>query len=403
MSYYQLFDYESIEWMEIVENLSKTRFNSIDDVKVLISNLGGFSQDVKFKSLDEILKNIFTESELLSIFNEIKQYALKLPVLFPLSKLKRLNRSSKEVEFTRSQTLCLLSHMILCTLKKTNRNFYWVTFENWLTDGRCCAIAYLQTLIHYFRQSFENEYNDFMKEIIKFKCNEANLDEIVIKLKSNTLNDILCLKLNGSIGDDSEIEIDFANKDIGFGITGTQEEMLFGSSPELCISMLFCDTLEENEGISITGARRVSLFNGYGLNVTLKSFLPIDHQTWRNRIVIAIDALDLSDYVENSFQKQIEPSNLKRELVKAYAGFSCVLNKNISTGHWGCGAFNGDKSVKALIQILAAIASSNKLIFYCRGDTQFFERFSNLKKDIKPFDLWNNLLKGNIKDNFFSE
>jgi hypothetical protein len=279
--------------------------------------------------------------------------------------------------------------MILCTLKKTNRNFYWVTFENWLTDGRCCAIAYLQTLIHYFRQSFENEYNDFMKEIINFKCNEANLD------------DILCLKLNGSIGDDSDIEIDFANKDIGFGITGTQEEMLFGSSPELCISMLFCDTLEENEGISITGARRVSLFNGYGLNVTLKSFLPIDHQTWRNRVIIAIDALDLSDYVESSFQKQIEPSNLKREVVKAYAGFSCVFNKNISTGHWGCGAFNGDKSVKALIQILAAIASSNKLIFYCRGDTQFFERFSNLKKDIKPFDLWNNLLKGNIKDNFF--
>ena len=265
-----------------------------------------------------------------------------------------------------------------------------------------CAVAYLQTLIQYFRQSFKND--QLMNEIIRFKRNEATLDEIETKLKSvNNLNDILSLKLNGSIGDDSDIEIDFANQDIGFGITGTQEEILFGSSPELCISMLFCDTLEENEGISITGARRVSVFDGYGLNVTLKYFLPIDHQLWRNRVIIAIDALDLSDYVENSFQKQSEPSNLKRELVKAYAGFSCVANKKISTGHWGCGAFNGDKQLKALIQIIAASVPSNTLIFYCRGDSKFFDRFSNFKNDSKAFDLWINLLKGNINDNFLKE
>ena len=111
----------------------------------------------------------------------------------------------------------------------------------------------------------------------------------------------------------------------------------------------------------------------------------------------------MSDYVENSFQKQSEPSNLKRELVKAYAGFSCVANKKISTGHWGCGAFNGDKQLKALIQIIAASVSSNTLIFYCRGDSKFFDRFSNFKNDSKAFDLWINLLKGNINDNFLKE
>ena len=113
MSYYPLFEYESLEWQEIAENLSETKISTVDDVKILISKLGGFSSDVGFKTLDEICGvKFYTESEIVSIFNEIKQYALNLPVLFPSNKLRRLNRSCKEVEFTRSQVLCLLTHMI---------------------------------------------------------------------------------------------------------------------------------------------------------------------------------------------------------------------------------------------------------------------------------------------------
>ena len=418
MSFYELFDYNSFKWLDIEEKISEAKLNSLNDVKVLISILSGISvaNDVEFTTIDEICrKKLFSELKIVSIFNDIAFYSLKLKTLFPSSKISRLNRRCKQVEFTRSQILCLLSHMVLCTLDKTPKNFYWTTFENWLTDGRCCAIAYLETLLEYFRQSFEiinhGDSNEYMNEIVSFRRNEANLDEIETILKSIDRlnpNETISLKLNGLIGDDSDVEVDFANQDIGFGITGTQEEILFGSSPELCVAMLFCDTLEENEAIAITGARRVSTFNGYGLNVTLNSFVPIDYQMWKNRVVIAIDALDLSYCIDDSFEKQIEAVNLKRELIKAFSGFSCVVNKNISTGHWGCGAFNGNKQLKALLQVIAAVASSNQLIFYCRNDKRFYDKMSEFfcinLKDKNALELWKDLLdltKNNVFDGLF--
>jgi hypothetical protein len=41
--------------------------------------------------------------------------------------------------------------------------------------------------------------------------------------------------------------------------------------------------------------------------------------------------------------------NLYRELLKAYAGFNVEYSpkQNIVTGAWGCGAFQGDRSVAA--------------------------------------------------------
>jgi poly(ADP-ribose) glycohydrolase len=291
--------------------------------------------------------------------------------------------------------------MILCTLKKSNKNFYWVTFENWLTDGRCCAIAYLHTLIEYFRQTFQIndlENNEYMNESIIFKRNSFVKPEIDTILETNDLN--ICnlrLILNGLIGDEPYPEVDFANRDIGYGITGTQEEMLFGASPELCIAMLFCDTLNHNESISITGVRKIVKFNGYGLNISIDSFLTHDYSIWKERKIIAIDALDFSDEIQDFFNKQITTDSLYRELIKAFAGFSLVQNTTISTGHWGCGAFRGNKELKALIQLVAASLAKNNLLFYCHADVKFYEKFSILlnkiySKNIKLNSLWKMIL-----------
>jgi poly(ADP-ribose) glycohydrolase len=46
--------------------------------------------------------------------------------------------------------------------------------------------------------------------------------------------------------------------------------------------------------------------------------------------------------------------DIKRELIKAYAGFH-VRNSNrnhafaVTTGNWGCGVFNGDRELKGII------------------------------------------------------
>ena len=44
--------------------------------------------------------------------------------------------------------------------------------------------------------------------------------------------------------------------------------------------------------------------------------------------------------------------SLKENSTKPYV--LSVLNLGIATGHWGCGAFGGNKELKAILQLLAA-------------------------------------------------
>ncbi len=64
--------------------------------------------------------------------------------------------------------------------------------------------------------------------------------------------------------------------------------------------------------------------------------------------VVAIDAMYFS---KPSIQYNMK--YIKRELIKAYAGFrtqGSTPNQAfpIATGNWGCGAFNGDKQLKGM-------------------------------------------------------
>ena len=49
----------------------------------------------------------------------------------------------------------------------------------------------------------------------------------------------MTVNFEGGIGDGrDELEVDFANKDISFGRGGTQEELMFGMSPEMDVIVL---------------------------------------------------------------------------------------------------------------------------------------------------------------------
>ena len=47
--------------------------------------------------------------------------------------------------------------------------------------------------------------------------------------------------------------MDFANEHVGFGTTGTQEELILGMSPETCPIVLFNEILGEKDALLITG------------------------------------------------------------------------------------------------------------------------------------------------------
>ncbi len=61
----------------------------------------------------------------------------------------------------------------------------------------------------------------------------------------------------------------FANKDVGFERTASQEEMMVGCSPELCVVMLLVPTLKGDEVLTVQGAQATISMAGYGRSTRL--------------------------------------------------------------------------------------------------------------------------------------
>lgn len=80
--------------------------------------------------------------------------------------------------------------------------------------------------------------------------------------------------------------------------------------------------------------------------------------------LLAIDAINFQ--VPND---QFVKINIDRDITKCFAGFSSYETStsldfrgiSISTGHWGCGAFKGNKQIKCILIIFNLIF--NILVF----------------------------------------
>lgn len=59
-------------------------------------------------------------------------------------------------------------------------------------------------------------------------------------------------------------------------------------------------------------------------------------------------------------------------ILQAYSGFNVPSDwDTIATGNWGCGAFNGHKPLKAVLQWLAAAQAGRNVLFVNRNDAAF--------------------------------
>lgn len=143
-----------------------------------------------------------------------------------------------------------------------------------------------------------------------------------------------------------------------------QEEIRFVICPELMVSMLFTQYLEDKETVVIKGCERFSSYTGYSrtfkFNGNYKDETPRDGWNRLFTHVLAMDALFIKIYY-NQFQED----KVCRELKKAYSGFlhntdeygdfkiDAKMYPAISTGNWGCGAFNGDKELKCMSSLIS--------------------------------------------------
>eukprot|EP01126_Amoeba_proteus_P048736 TRINITY_DN5655_c0_g1_i5.p1 TRINITY_DN5655_c0_g1~~TRINITY_DN5655_c0_g1_i5.p1 ORF type:complete len:224 (+),score=30.82 TRINITY_DN5655_c0_g1_i5:657-1328(+) len=158
--------------------------------------------------------------------------------------------------------------------------------------------------------------------------------------------------------------VDFANCFIHIGQiipSMTQEEVLFSCCPECFVSMLFCEKLEDNEVVVIRGVKRFSDYVGYQFSFKWEG--PFISYDCFHDILVMDASVDMCG-------EQFSPATILRDLNKVYLGFK-ACGGSISTGHWGCGAFGGDKSLKFLQQLCAATEAKVRLDYSTYRDKEY--------------------------------
>jgi hypothetical protein len=151
------------------------------------------------------------------------------------------------------------------------------------------------------------------------------------------------------------LQADFANAYIGGGVLYTgcvQEEIRFCLSPECLVSTMLLQRMADDEAIVLCGVKMYSHYSGYGRTLRFggdcaDEGLERDDLGRVSNAIVAIDALDFNHCggsVRRTVATQWREENLRREILKAYAGFSVpqapqlLGNKfqydAVATGNW---------------------------------------------------------------------
>ena len=393
------------------ESWEKTKEKLKDLEPKSITELNTIFFEGKIKFFDEIDK-LYTEEgkEFINIFKYLRDLALDLENLME-EEIPLLEKDSFESEYklTRKKVALLffLSFLNLIDTKQYKEretNPFVVfqvlssTYNTSFQFGRC-FLNYL-TIVGKWME----ENNKILNEEIKYIRDSKGLSYYK-QYEGQKLCDIQIIDKGSLFDGDASYCVDFANMFIGGGaLEGgcVQEEILFATHPEAVVSMFFMEVMSENDAIRIDNLIKFSDYEGYSHSFKFtKSAINKDTnlETIKKINIIAIDAAVC-------FSKKygiIDSEDIKRDIHKAYVGFSLIFfgrekptepknnnekgtkakkdnkikkektkeekleeDKNsISTGNWGCGAFNGDHELKFFEQwVSASFAGVQRLDYY---------------------------------------
>lgn len=329
--------------------------------------------------------------------------ALQLPSLVqaPIPLLKRHTNAS--ISLSQLQVASLLTNAFFCTFphgkfrddtyQDINFNNLFECFSEKDLDRSAVIVEKLRCILHYFHrvtsQASANGMITIQRRYIpNSKCPKWH------KMYDNYLPP-LCIHNTGTIEGDGEglLQVDFANKYIGGGVLSwgcVQEEIRFLICPELLITLLVTEALDDTEALIIKGVEQYSQYEGYGRNFRwMGDFVddtPADINGHRLTTIVAIDALNCA-HIHDQFAIE----NIDRELNKAYTGFHLsptTRTMGIATGNWGCGAFRGDPYLKAIIQLMAAgVSRQPKLAYFTFGNDELYEKISAMYSHLHHSNL----------------
>lgn len=268
-----------------------------------------------------------------------------------------------------------------------------------------CLINYFVTMA----DAWEGVKRDgLLIEIVRCARSNAEVNAAFASGANNALSPLLEVSADRLIEDCAgQLQADFANQMLGGGVLGkgcVQEEIRMVVSPELLIGLLVCEPLRSREAVLVSGCAQYSTYTGYAREFAFSGSAivlpPSDYERhalkMRDITVVAFDAINYNG-AGLSISHQFLEKYIAIEVVKAFVAFSGSAHSTtiaakeggggdrsssvvstrmpIATGHWGCGAFGGDRELKFLIQLCAASYAGGRPITYCTfGDVPFTKR-----------------------------
>lgn len=407
-------------WELIKQALSSSILSSHQLEAAILHYNSKYSQRWDFIALHKFFSDTLEEEEteyfFANVLPKLIQLALSLPhiVTTGIPLLRKYKRHS--VSLSQQQISCLLANAFFCTFPRRNTSRKVSEFNTYpdinfsgLFMGNAANPSLqekLKCLMHYFQRVCSK----VPEGVVTFSRNYVSPSHLPQWSKETARLPRLHVSSCGTIEDQGHgmLQMDFANKYIGGGVLGygcVQEEIRFVICPELIVARLFTECLDDTESLIITGCERYSKYEGYADTFQWVSnsndTTPVDSYGRRYCTLVAVDAL----YFRNA-NAQYSVSRINRELNKAYAGFSWGVSNGckaaIATGNWGCGAFRGDASLKALLQLMVAGKTKRDLAYFTFGDKELRDKLAEMHDFLNGYNinigqLWNLIVRYSVE------
>eukprot|EP00441_Pelagodinium_beii_P015462 CAMPEP_0197661264 /NCGR_PEP_ID=MMETSP1338-20131121/51350_1 /TAXON_ID=43686 ORGANISM="Pelagodinium beii, Strain RCC1491" /NCGR_SAMPLE_ID=MMETSP1338 /ASSEMBLY_ACC=CAM_ASM_000754 /LENGTH=451 /DNA_ID=CAMNT_0043238785 /DNA_START=19 /DNA_END=1374 /DNA_ORIENTATION=- len=369
-----------VSWTENLEKIGKPSPTSLEELQQCL----GFRPmgiEAMF-ALYPDTKDTFFSTTLPFIIESAAKIKDLLGETLEVKKLRQ--GKSDSLILKRNVVLCLMANMFLCTTAKEKRGdaMPFSSFDSLLQSHATSPqeVAKLRMFVHYFERCAQSPPQG------ELRIHRQVRQESAVKQQSEAwasssqpLLEIDMVDMMVGFEDARGhgcLHADFANMFLGGGVlTGgcVQEEIRFAICPELCVALLVCPCMLDNEAITIVGGEQFSSYQGYAYKLEFAG----NHTDESKRdddgtALVAITAMDAFDFRgrESSMKTQMAPNMMLRELEKAAAAFAPVDKEAleqwpvIATGNWGCGVFGGSIQLKAVLQWLAASEGGRRLRYF---------------------------------------
>ncbi|CAF1192584.1 unnamed protein product [Adineta ricciae] len=300
-----------------VENIA-----SVYDIKETIENCNGAQFDIG--CLEHLLDKVYKEDErahfMTKVLPEMISFALNVDTICTEPPILLRIGGNRALTFSQRQAASLLACAFFCLFPRQSHGHTYqsINFNKLFEHGPPWKLEKLKCLLHYFWRVTQN----MPKGVLTLRRFTLPDQWRPNWTESQTPMCSLHVNKNTTIEDMAGLlQIDFANEFI------------------LC--------------------KRMNVF----------FYLAVNNNTgrdnWGRRLchVVAMDAICFSNPCDQYF-----PACIGRELDKAFTCFRLPRSYEqrvygIATGNWGCGAFRGNKELKAIIQIMAASEARRPLAY----------------------------------------